>query len=177
MVEIKRIVPTGNWERNRLAQWEKEKNGKGTMNKNSKTVMVVDDDPRIVKALALRLNAAGYATVATYNGMTALVLASLKRPDLIITDVWMPGGCGLSMAYRLRQSMPHVPLIFLTASKQPGLADKTRELGAQGYLEKPYDPAALLDMVAHLLEEQSPMETQESGSESESETEFATAAP
>ncbi|HEY1789556.1 MAG TPA: response regulator [Verrucomicrobiae bacterium] len=123
------------------------------MNKNSKTVMVVDDDPRIVKALALRLSAAGYGTVTTYNGMTALVLATLKRPDLIITDVWMPGGCGLSMAYRLRQLMPTVPLIFLTASKQPGLADKAKELGAQGFLEKPYDPAELLEMVARLLEE------------------------
>jgi CheY-like chemotaxis protein len=56
------------------------------------------------------------------------------------------------MAYRLRESMPHVPLIFLTASKQPGLAEKARQLGAQGFLEKPYDPATLLEMVATLLE-------------------------
>lgn len=136
--------------------------------------MVVDDDPRIVKALALRLNAAGYATVATFNGMTALVLATLKRPDLIITDVWMPGGCGLSMAYRLRQLMPHVPLIFLTASKQPGLAEKAQELGAQGYLEKPYDPAALLALVARLLDEQCPADSQQ---EAAQECELAPAAP
>jgi CheY-like chemotaxis protein len=146
------------------------------MNKNSKTVMVVDDDPRIVKALALRLNAAGYAAVATFNGATALVLATLKRPDLIITDVWMPGGCGLSMAYRLRQLMPHVPLIFLTASKQPGLADKAKELGAQGYLEKPYDPAALLELVARLLTENVPEAETEGQQETSMEYDLATAA-
>jgi CheY-like chemotaxis protein len=156
VVESVRIIPPVIGENRRYSG---EKNGKGTMNKNAKTVMVVDDDPRIVKALALRLNAAGYATVATYNGMTALVLATLKRPDLIITDVWMPGGCGLSMAYRLRQLMPHVPLIFLTASKQPGLAEKARDLGAHGFLEKPYDPAMLLEMVARLLAETSQVET------------------
>jgi CheY-like chemotaxis protein len=122
-------------------------------NKTDTTIMVVDDDPKIVKALALRLNSAGYKTVTSFNGMTALILAQVKRPDLIITDMWMPAGTGLSMAYRMKDLMPGVPLIFLTASKQPGLEDKAKELGAVGYLEKPYEPTVLLEMVARFLKE------------------------
>jgi CheY-like chemotaxis protein len=133
-----------------LATWK----GKRVMNKKTETtIMVVDDDPKIVKALSLRLNSAGYKTVTTFNGMTALILAQVKRPDLIITDMWMPAGTGLSMAFRMKNLMPGVPVIFLTASKQPGLEDKARELGASGYLEKPYEPTTLLEMVARLLKE------------------------
>ena len=121
--------------------------------KTEATIMVVDDDPKIVKALALRLNSAGYKTVTSFNGMTALILAQVKKPDLVITDMWMPAGTGLSMAFRMKDLMPAVPLIFLTASKQPGLEDKARELGAVGYLEKPYEPTVLLEMVARLLKE------------------------
>lgn len=121
------------------------------MNNKTKTVMVVDDDPKIVKALALRLSAAGYQTITTFNGMTGLILAKVKRPDLIITDIWMPSGCGLSMAFRMNQLFPGTPLIFLTASKQPGLKEKAMELGAAGYMEKPYEPGVLLQLVAELL--------------------------
>jgi CheY-like chemotaxis protein len=122
------------------------------MSNNSKaTIMVVDDDPKIVKALALRLNAAGYKTITTFNGVRALVLAQLNKPDLIITDMWMPEGSGLSMAYRVKELLPGTPLIFLTASKQSGLDEKARLLGAAGYLEKPYEPGALLEMVSQLL--------------------------
>jgi two-component system response regulator GlrR len=131
------------------------KKGQGSImsKKTEATIMVVDDDPKIVKALSLRLNSAGYRTVTSFNGMTALILAQVNRPDLVITDMWMPAGTGLSMAYRMKALMPGIPLIFLTASKQPGLEDKARELGAVGYLEKPYEPTVLLEMVARLLKE------------------------
>ena len=115
------------------------------------TIMIVDDDPKIVKALELRLNFAGYKTMSTYNGMTALALARGKKPDLIITDMWMPTGTGLSMAFRMNQLFPGIPLIFLTASKQPGLKEKAAGLGAVGFLEKPYEPGLLLEMVSQFL--------------------------
>jgi DNA-binding NtrC family response regulator len=138
------------------------------MNTNSKmTIMVVDDDPKIVKALALRLNSAGYQTMTTFNGMTALVLARLKKPDLVITDMWMPAGTGLSMAYRMRDVFPGIPLIFLTASKQPGLEEKARELGAVGFLEKPYEPEALLEMVSRVLKAKEQTEETEPPGETE----------
>jgi DNA-binding response OmpR family regulator len=122
------------------------------MKKTSATILVVDDDPKIVKAITLRLKAAGYQTMTSFNGMTALLLTVSKKPDLVITDVWMPAGCGLSLAYRMKELAAEVPFIFLTASKQPGLEQKARELGCAGFLEKPYEPAQLLEMVASLLD-------------------------
>jgi len=122
------------------------------MKKPSATILVVDDDPKIVKAITLRLKAAGYQTMTSFNGMTALLLTVLKKPALVITDVWMPAGCGLSLAYRMKELSAKTPFIFLTASKQPGLEEKARQLGCAGYLEKPYEPAQLLEMVARLLE-------------------------
>jgi DNA-binding response OmpR family regulator len=121
------------------------------MNNIQKKIMIVDDDPKIVKALSLRLGAAGYKTTTTFNGITGLLLAKADCPDLIISDVWMPSGTGLSLAYRLRELKPGLPIIFLTASKQPGLEEKARELGASGFLEKPYEPEVLLKLVAQLL--------------------------
>jgi DNA-binding response OmpR family regulator len=117
-----------------------------------KKILIVDDDPKIVKALSLRLSAAGYKTTTTYNGITGLICAKTSPPDLVITDIWMPSGTGLSLAYRLRELMPGIPVIFLTASKQPGLEEKTRELGGAGFLEKPYEPEALLRIVAQLIQ-------------------------
>jgi CheY-like chemotaxis protein len=122
------------------------------MNNNIKKIMVVDDDPKIVMAISLRLRAAGYETITTFNGITALIMAQGNRPDLIITDVWMASGTGLALAYRLRETMPEIPVIFLTASKQPGLEEKARALGGAGYLEKPYEPDVLLKMVEQLLQ-------------------------
>jgi two-component system, OmpR family, response regulator len=116
-----------------------------------KKIMVVDDDPKIVKALELRLSSAGYDIISTFNGITALMLAKNNPPDLIISDVWMPAGTGLSLAYRMREIMPGLPIIFLTASKQPGLEEKARGLGGAAFLEKPYEPEVLLKMVSDLL--------------------------
>jgi CheY-like chemotaxis protein len=131
------------------------------MNTRPKKIMIVDDDPKIVKALALRLGSAGYETVTTFNGITALLLVRGNPPDLIITDIWMPSGTGFSLAYRLKELKLNIPMIFLTASKQPGLADTARQLGAAGYLEKPYEPEALLKMVGDLLETPCPGPQQE----------------
>src|SRR6202453_4241996 len=131
------------------------------MNNNAKKIMVVDDDPKIVKAISLRLQAAGYETITTFNGMTALIMAQGNHPDLIITDIWMASGTGLALAYRLRELMPEIPVIFLTASKQPGLEEKARSLGGAGYPEKPYEPEVLLKLVEQILHAKAPEAGQE----------------
>ena len=116
-----------------------------------KTVLVVDDDPKILKAVSLRLTAAGYRTLAVWNGAEALFVAKAERPDLIIADVWMPVGMGLSMAHRLREFAPDVPVVFLTADKGEKLKNMSRAVGAAAFLEKPYSPEVLLATVAGVL--------------------------
>ena len=124
---------------------------KDNMN-TSKNILVVDDDPAILQALSLRLRAAGYDVITVNNGADALVLAETKTPDLIIADIWMPVGAGFSLAYRLNEAARDIPIIFLTASKKPGLKEGATDLGAAAFLEKPYEPEVLLATVSEVLE-------------------------
>jgi DNA-binding response OmpR family regulator len=116
-----------------------------------KTILVVDDDPKIRKALGLRLKSAGYEVITAQDGSEALLLCDMKSLDLIITDIWMPVGMGFSLAYRLQQMARQIPIIFITASKQPGLKQTAQEMGAAAFLEKPYDPDELLATVRQVL--------------------------
>ena len=75
------------------------------------------------------------------------------RPDLILTDIWMPVGTGFSVAQRLRSlGLADIPIIYITASKLKGLRESAKELGAVAFLEKPYDPERLMDAVSRALE-------------------------
>lgn len=122
------------------------------MQVNRKTILAVDDDPHILKALQLRLTSAGYHVLTASDGSSALSLTAVMKPDLVITDIWMPVGAGFSLAYRLKQTMPEVPFIFLTASKKPELKAMAAQLGAAAFLEKPYEPEVLLEAIRSALE-------------------------
>ena len=121
------------------------------MKTNSKVILAVDDDPKILKAIELRLTSRGFTVLTASNGHDAFVMAEMKKPDLIIADIWMPVGMGFSLAYKLKQSMHEIPLILMTASKQPGLKGKARDMGAAGFLEKPYEPEMLLQTISEVL--------------------------
>ena len=115
-----------------------------------KKILVVEDDKRIVMALAVRLKGKGYDVVAAYDAVMAMTIAMHHRPDLVLLDISMPGGNGFMVAKRLQNeaTTAGIPLIFLTASKQPGLRENAQDLGAVGFFEKPYeaeDPLAAID--------------------------------
>jgi two-component system response regulator GlrR len=126
------------------------------MQPEKKTILVVDDDPNILMALQLRLKSNGYNVLTAPDGASALSLTGVMKPDLVITDIWMPVGVGFSLAFRLKQSMPDVPLIFLTASKQAELKNMAEQVGAAAFLEKPYDPEVLLAAISRALESPEP---------------------
>ena len=124
------------------------------MNEHKETILVVDDDPKLLKAISLRLKLSGYNVAVAFSGAEALILAESERPDLIITDIWMPMGTGFSLAYRLREHVPGVPLLFLSASRQANLKEMAEKIGAVAFLEKPYEPETLLNTIAHILHPQ-----------------------
>jgi DNA-binding response OmpR family regulator len=119
-----------------------------------KRVLVVEDDIDINKALSLRLNAAGYEVYTAQDGLVGLCTAVRERPDLLILDVTMPGGDGLSVVERLKNNpdVPDIPFIILTASKRPDYREAATALGASAFLEKPYEARDLLAAVARALE-------------------------
>ena len=110
-----------------------------------KKILIIEDDTKIAAALAIRLEAAGYAALTAPDGLAGLKLALESKPDLLLMDIWMPVGIGFSVAQRLhRLGLRGVPIIFITASKVKGLRKTAERLGAVAFFEKPYDSEQLL---------------------------------
>ena len=119
-----------------------------------KKILVVDDDPNIVTALTVRLQAAGYEVSSAPDSFKGLQAAITSPPDLILLDVWMPAVIGFAVAQRLQElGLDWIPVIFITASKKEGLRAAAKDVGAAGYLEKPYEPEELLALIAQVLRE------------------------
>lgn len=115
-------------------------------------ILVVEDDRHIAKALALRLRAAGLEVVMAYDALGGLEMAMRHLPDLVILDIGLPAGSGLKVAERIQTLVPKLtPIIFLTASRQPGLREQAERLGPADYIEKPYDAEKLLESVRKAL--------------------------
>jgi DNA-binding response OmpR family regulator len=116
-----------------------------------KKILIADDDQNITTALSRRLKANGYDVLTAPDGFRALLLAREEKPDLMLLDMWMPIGIGLSVAERMQELGLDIPIIFLTACRATGLAAAARQVGAVAYLEKPYDPAHLLRTIEQAL--------------------------
>lgn len=114
-------------------------------------ILVVDDDPDILKLLGMRLNAAGYQTTAAHNGAEAMSSVTTARPDLVISDLRMPEMDGLTLMEKLHATHPTLPFIMLTAHGSIPEAVSATQRGAFGFLTKPFDGQELLRQVANAL--------------------------
>lgn len=126
-----------------------------TLTIEMKSILLADDNPHILAGLTRRLEANHYNVLVASNGFDALKLALEEKPDLVILDVWMPVGIGFSVAERIREHQVNIPIIFLTASKTPGLSQAAQNLDAAAYVEKPYDPLQLLQLIETTLKKRS----------------------
>lgn len=114
------------------------------------TILVVDDNKEIVYSISELLKYEGYNTVKAYDGMEALRALEENRIDLILLDVMMPKMNGLSALMKLREKY-HIPVIILSAKTEESDKVSGLMLGADDYVEKPYNPAELTARVkAHL---------------------------
>ncbi len=114
------------------------------------TILVVDDNKEIVYSISELLKYEGYNTVKAYDGMEALKAVEENRIDLILLDVMMPKMNGLSALMKLRERY-HIPVIILSAKTEESDKVSGLMLGADDYVEKPYNPAELTARVkAHL---------------------------
>jgi two-component system alkaline phosphatase synthesis response regulator PhoP len=115
-------------------------------------VLVVDDDPVIVKLLRVNFEIEGYEVISAEDGVAGLARAHDDQPDVIILDVMMPGMDGLEVARALKASEDTrgIPIILLSAKAQVTDVAAGREV-ADDYITKPFDPLELLDRVAGFL--------------------------
>ncbi|MBU4199316.1 MAG: response regulator [Verrucomicrobia bacterium] len=103
-------------------------------------IFIIEDEPDLVQALVIRLEAEGYQTACVADGMTAAVRAGEKKPDLILLDICLPGCDGFAVFQELRQqpATKHIPIVFLTARSSVDDRQKARHLGAAEYIVKPF---------------------------------------
>ena len=121
------------------------------MNDSKSLILLVDDDPDILKLVAMRLNASGYAVQAVESGERALTALAASRPQLVITDLKMDGMDGMALFEAIHNVAPTLPVIILTAHGTIPEAVAATKRGVFGFLPKPFDNQALLEQVAQAL--------------------------
>ena len=114
------------------------------------TILVVDDEPKIVKTVRAYLENAGYRVATAADGQMALTVYRHEKPALVVLDLGLPGMDGLDVARTLRRE-GNVPIIMLTARVDE--ADKLigLELGADDYVTKPFSPRELVARIRAVL--------------------------
>jgi len=122
-----------------------------TATTSSPRILVVDDDADMLRLLSMRLNAAGYQVSAVGSAEAALAQLSVERPQLVLSDVRLPGRDGLSLYDEIRQRHPSLPVILLTAHGTIPDAVEATARGVFGYLTKPYEPRELLEKIAQAI--------------------------
>jgi two-component system, NtrC family, response regulator GlrR len=114
-------------------------------------ILVVDDDADLLRLLGMRLGAAGYRVDGVASAEAALDRLAEQRPQLVISDVQLPGADGLALFDAIRARHPSLPVILLTAHGTIPDAVEATSRGVFTYLTKPFDGKALLDTVARAL--------------------------
>jgi two-component system response regulator GlrR len=114
-------------------------------------VLLVDDDADLLRLLSMRLTSAGHRVTAVASAEEALAAMAIELPQLVISDVRLPGLDGLGLFDRIRERHAALPVILLTAHGAIPDAVEATARGVYSYLTKPFDGLALLDKVAQAL--------------------------
>jgi len=114
-------------------------------------ILVVDDDPDLLRLIEIRLSAAGYSVATAASGQQALARVAVARPRLLVTDLRMPGMDGMALFDAVRAQNPALPVIILTAHGTIPDAVEAVKRGVFGYLTKPFEARALLSEVERAL--------------------------
>ena len=111
-------------------------------------ILLVDDDPDLLKLIGMRLSAAGYRVRSAESGESALAQIAVARPAVVVTDLRMPGIDGMQLFEQINVQHPTLPVIILTAHGTIPDAVAATQRGVFGFLTKPFDPQELLKKVA-----------------------------
>lgn len=116
-------------------------------------LLIVDDEPNLLRAVDACLRAAGFDVTTARSGSEALVSIAQRIPDLIVSDIRMPGMSGYELAQHLRTSSRTalVPVVFLTAKAETADRIEGFRVGIDAYLTKPFDPDELVAVIKNIL--------------------------
>lgn len=120
------------------------------MTTTSNLVLVVDDDDGLQESLEALLELEGYRVCLACDGFQALNMLQATRPALILLDLMMPRMNGYELVGQMRQQgyLPGIPIVVLTAGR---VSEKIKQLGVDGYIEKPFELDDLLNQVQRFI--------------------------
>ena len=123
------------------------------MAEGQRRVLLVDDEPVIIKVIGKGLQAAGYEVLTAMDGEDAMTKAQLGRPDVIILDLMLPKKSGFEVCAALKKDprFQRIPIIIFTGKGQEMDEKLCRELGANAYITKPHASKALIEQIEALL--------------------------
>ena len=121
------------------------------MRRMNEKILVVDDEPRVVRLVSEVLKAVGYEVIAAVSGEPAIEVVALEQPDLVLLDILLPQGLdGYEVCRRVRE-FSNVPVIMLTAKAQESDMLRGFDVGADDYLTKPFSAKELVARVKAVL--------------------------
>ncbi len=118
---------------------------------SAERILVIEDDPSILRGLQLNLSMEGYTVRSSMDGAQGLEMARTESPDLVIVDVMLPSLGGLEIVREIRKGDPDLPVLILSAKGQESDKVAGLQLGADDYLVKPFGLKELLARVDALL--------------------------
>jgi CheY-like chemotaxis protein len=120
-----------------------------------KTILVVDDEPYMIRLLQHHVERGGYKMVKAVNGREALEKATTHPPDLVIMDVMMPEFNGLEVLAEIRKNPKtrELPVIIMTANAQRFTKEEAESAGVSAFLTKPFSPTQLMLEIARQLDD------------------------
>lgn len=128
----------------------------GAAGGNGAHILVIDDDPDILKLLSMRLRARGFRVSAAGSAEEGLARITVDPPRVVVSDIRLPGRDGLALFEELRRTRPTLPVILLTAHGTiPDAVDATSK-GVFGYMTKPFDSQILLEKIDQALQLSAP---------------------
>ena len=120
------------------------------------TILVVDDEPRMVQFITMNLELEAFRVVSAFDGYQALEKMTRELPDLVILDIMMPDMDGFETLRKIRK-MSAVPVIFLSAKGEEFDRVKGLDLGADDYIAKPFSPRELISRIRAVLRRLEPV--------------------
>lgn len=119
-----------------------------------KRILIVDDEPDILRVVMFRLRKAGYEVISAEDGQAGWQMAVTELPDFILLDIRLPLMDGFEVCKKLKEDpkTAGIPVIFLSASSAEDLSSKVKEYNAEGFMRKPFEPDELLKTIEKILQ-------------------------
>ncbi len=120
-----------------------------------KKILIVEDEESLLKLESILLTTKGYLVQGATTGLAALEAIASETPDLILLDIMLPELDGFEVCKQVKKNPQtrHIPIIFLSAKKTPEDLARSKEVGADQYITKPFKSARVMEAIEKLLEQ------------------------